>query len=354
MAPRRGHPHRGGDRRAATRPRRRATTITPVDPYRDDADAVAPRPVRRARRRQRSLPTAVTLVGSAPSVRPSSWFGADGWQQTATLQLLDLAVAVHSDDPALLALVDALYAPSTVDRSAEHALFLGRVRVGAAAGWVAAADGGVLVRTPAPGVAFRHLVYEANQMAIDATEAPVRLHAGAVARAGRAVALVGPMGARQVDARRGARGPGLGVPHRRGRRDRRRWPGAPVRQAVLARRAAAGAGGAAVGPPPALVPYLAGADSCPAAGARRGGRCAPPSSARWCCRATAGLRRPRSPSSAGRRARRRRGPRLRALGPGALAALARRDPRGAVLPAGERRSRRRVRRRSSPVFGGRA
>jgi hypothetical protein len=137
----------------------------------------------------------VTVVGSAPSVRPSSWFGTDGWQQTATLQLLDLAVAVHSDDPSLLALVDALYAPTRVDRPPDHALIVGRVRVGAEAGWVAAADGGVLVRTPAPGVAFRHLVYEANQMAIDATAAPVRLHAGAVSRAGWAVALVGPMGA---------------------------------------------------------------------------------------------------------------------------------------------------------------
>jgi hypothetical protein len=137
----------------------------------------------------------VTLVGSDPSIRSSSWFGAAGWQQTATLQLLDLAVAVHSDDPALLALVDALYAPTRVDRDPEHALFLGRVRVAAEAGYVAAADGGVLVRTTAPGVAFRHIVYEANQMAIDATTAPVRLHSGAVARDGRAVALVGPMGA---------------------------------------------------------------------------------------------------------------------------------------------------------------
>jgi hypothetical protein len=137
----------------------------------------------------------VTVVGSAPSVRPSSWFGTDGWQQTATLQLLDLAVAVHSDDPSLLALVDALFAPARVDRSADHALIVGRVRVGADDGWVAAADGGVLVRTTAPGVAFRHVVYEANQMAIDATTAPVRLHAGAVDRGGRAIALVGPMGA---------------------------------------------------------------------------------------------------------------------------------------------------------------
>ncbi len=138
----------------------------------------------------------MSSVGSpTPAARPSSWFGADGWFQTSTFALLDLTVAVHSDDAALLALVEALYAPTRTDRPAEHALFLGRARVGRGNGYFAAADGGVLVRTPAPGVAFRHLVYEANQMAIDATTTPVRLHAGAVGRAGRSVALVGPMGA---------------------------------------------------------------------------------------------------------------------------------------------------------------
>jgi hypothetical protein len=137
----------------------------------------------------------VTSVGATAGPRPSAWFGADGWFETPTLALLDLAVAVHSDDPALVALVEDLYAPACTDAVATHALFLGRARVGHDDGWFAAADGGVLVRTPAPGVAFRHLVYEANQMAIDATAAPVRLHAAAVARAGRALALVGPMGA---------------------------------------------------------------------------------------------------------------------------------------------------------------
>jgi len=127
--------------------------------------------------------------------RASSWFGDDGWVQTPTLALLDLTVAVHSDDRALVALMDELYAPTISDAAAEHALFLGRARVGAAPGYFAAVDGGMLVRTPAPGVAFRHLVYEANQMAIDATAAPVRLHSAAVERAGRAFALVGPMGA---------------------------------------------------------------------------------------------------------------------------------------------------------------
>ena len=137
----------------------------------------------------------MTPDGAAAGPRPSAWFGADGWFETPTFALLDLTVAVHSDDAALIALVDELYAPTRTDAAPAHALFLGGVRVGGAEGYVAAADGGVLVRTPAPGVAFRHLVYEANQMAIDATVAPVRLHAAAVARGGHALALVGPMGA---------------------------------------------------------------------------------------------------------------------------------------------------------------
>jgi hypothetical protein len=141
--------------------------------------------------------TRCTRHASIPTgrARPSSWFGADGWTQTSTLALLDLVVAVHSDDPALIALVEDLYAPTISDAAPEHALFLGRARVDGAAGYFAAVDGGILVRTAAPGVAFRHLVYAANQLAIDATAAPVRLHAAAVGRAGRALALVGPMGA---------------------------------------------------------------------------------------------------------------------------------------------------------------
>lgn len=134
------------------------------------------------------------LDGTA-TARRSSWFGSDGWHQAATLSLLDLRVAVHSDDPALVALIEALFAPTLTDADPEHDLFLGRARVGTDSGYFAAADGGALVRTPAPGVAFRHLVFEANQMAIDVTTTAVRLHSAAVARAGLAVAIVGPMGA---------------------------------------------------------------------------------------------------------------------------------------------------------------
>lgn len=126
---------------------------------------------------------------------PSSWFAADGWTESAPLALLDLAVAVHGDDGALVALIERLYAPTLADGTAAHHLFLGRAEVGGVEGYFVAADGGVLVRTPAPGVAFRHLVFHANQAAIDATTAPVRLHSAAVARGDAAIAIVGPMGA---------------------------------------------------------------------------------------------------------------------------------------------------------------
>jgi len=57
----------------------------------------------------------VSVVGSAPAIGTSTWFGADGWHQTASLRLLDLVVAVHSDTAAVLELVDALYAPGRTD-----------------------------------------------------------------------------------------------------------------------------------------------------------------------------------------------------------------------------------------------
>ena len=120
---------------------------TPVDPYRGTADR-EPRPVRRATTRQRPVPPAVTASDPARRSDPAPGSAPTGGSQTATLQLLDLAVAVHSDDPALLALVDALYAPTRVERPRRPRAL---PRAGARRrrdGYVAAADGGVLVRTP--------------------------------------------------------------------------------------------------------------------------------------------------------------------------------------------------------------
>ena len=181
---------------------------------------------------------------------------------------------MHSDDPALLALVDELYAPTRVDRPADHALFLGRVRVGRRRGLRSPPPtAGCSCAPRRPGVAFRHLVYEANQMAIDATAAPVRLHAGAVARAGRAVALVGPMGAGKSTLAAGL------VVARLRATSPTRWSAIdadgrvrPVREAVLARRAARGADGAGVDTPAGIAPPTSAVSGLvPAAGARRGG-----------------------------------------------------------------------------------
>jgi hypothetical protein len=117
-----------------------------------------------------------------------------GWAASSTLALLDLRVRFQAEDPAAIALLEDLYAPARVDAAAEHVLLLGRAVGEEGEGWFAAADGTVLARSPAPGVAFRHLVFAANQAAIDAT-AGLRLHAAAAVRGGRAVLLPGVMNA---------------------------------------------------------------------------------------------------------------------------------------------------------------
>ena len=116
------------------------------------------------------------------------------WTSSSTFALLDHRVVIASDEPALVSLADELYAPLRADVEAEHVLALGRAEGPEGEGWFAAADGTVLVRAAAPGVAFSHLVFAANQHAIDDT-AGVRLHAAAAVRDGHAVLLPGVMNA---------------------------------------------------------------------------------------------------------------------------------------------------------------
>ncbi len=125
----------------------------------------------------------------------SDLFVSDGWQQSARLALLDFDVAVHSDVPGAVDLIEELYAPTCRSGIAEHALVIGRTFRNGEAGYFTAQDGRVVVRTPAPTVAFSHLVFEANQQAIERSPRLVRIHAGAVAAGGRAIALPGAMGA---------------------------------------------------------------------------------------------------------------------------------------------------------------
>jgi len=122
-----------------------------------------------------------------------SGLGTD-WGESSTFAFLDHRVVVVSDDPALVALVEDLYAPLRVDAAPEHLLALGRADGPEGAGWFAAADGTVLVRSAAPGVAFSHLIFAANQQAIDDT-AGVRLHAAAAVRDEQAIVLPGVMNA---------------------------------------------------------------------------------------------------------------------------------------------------------------
>lgn len=134
----------------------------------------------------------MTLGVVAP---PSERFGAEGWVRSPLLALLDLTVAVHTDDAALAALVGALYAAAAADLDrARHVVDVGRALGHEGPGYFVAVDGAVIVRTPAPTVAFSHLVFQLNQLAIEATPG-LRLHAGAVDWSGATIVLPGAMGA---------------------------------------------------------------------------------------------------------------------------------------------------------------
>ena len=139
----------------------------------------------------------------------SSLFGGQ-WRQTARLTLLDFDVSVHSDVPGAIELIEELYAPVQRTGSAPDALIIGTAFHNSEPGYFTALGGGVIVRTPAPTVAFAHLVFEANQQAIERSPHLVRLHAAGVARDGLAVALPGAMGAGKSTLAAGLVAAGLG------------------------------------------------------------------------------------------------------------------------------------------------
>ncbi|MEP6626124.1 MAG: hypothetical protein ABJC79_16880 [Acidimicrobiia bacterium] len=125
----------------------------------------------------------------------SELFGEGGWKQTARLGLLDFDVAIHSDLPGGVELLDELYAPMRHTGRAEHSLIIGHAFRAGEPGFFTAVDGRVVVRTPAPTVAFAHLVFAANQQAIDRSPNLVRLHASGVASGAQVIAMPGAMGA---------------------------------------------------------------------------------------------------------------------------------------------------------------
>jgi hypothetical protein len=119
-----------------------------------------------------------------------AWAGS-----TARLRLLDFDVVMRSDDARVAALLDELYAPLAGAGEAEHVLALHAAGTSAHPRWEVNLDGVRLLRSRAASIAFRHLLWEANQQAITRTQGAVLIHAAAVADGERAVVLPGPMGA---------------------------------------------------------------------------------------------------------------------------------------------------------------
>lgn len=118
---------------------------------------------------------------------------AEDWHSTCAYALLDAVVRITTDDRDLLSLLEELYAATVTDAPATVDLVVGRAPGPDGTGWFVARDGVVLVRTPGPTVAFNHLVFEANQQAIERTVGAVRLHASAVVHDRGAVVCAGAM-----------------------------------------------------------------------------------------------------------------------------------------------------------------
>lgn len=131
---------------------------------------------------------------SPPAMLASSLLRTEGWYRSHRLALLDFDVAVHSDDSALIELVDELYSPLQRSGDAEHALLIGQSGPADRPSFFVALDGEVIVRSPASTVAFSHLIFVANQQAIERTTRLVKLHAAGAVFNDQAIVLPGPMG----------------------------------------------------------------------------------------------------------------------------------------------------------------
>jgi hypothetical protein len=92
-------------------------------------------------------------------------------------------------------LLHELYEPLRAPGEAEHVLSVRAAGDGDRPWWEVHLDGVRVLRTRAASIAFRQLLWEANQQAIDRTTDRVLVHAAAAARGGDAVVIVGPMGA---------------------------------------------------------------------------------------------------------------------------------------------------------------
>ncbi len=118
-----------------------------------------------------------------------------GWTHTSSLALLDLDVTVYSDEPEVVLLVQELFAPLATTRPAQRVLSMGSATVEDRPGYCVALDGVVIARTTAPSVAFTHLLFDTNRLAIENAVGPVVLHAAGAVAGDIAIALPGPMDA---------------------------------------------------------------------------------------------------------------------------------------------------------------
>src|SRR4051794_20629224 len=114
--------------------------------------------------------------------------------ETPRLALLDFEVVLRTDDAALASYLSDLFAsvhhPDPYQRATSMLSLVFR-----RGEYLVHLDGVRMVATPAPSIAFAHLLWQANREAIDRTRGAVLIHAAAAARDGIAVVLPGAMNA---------------------------------------------------------------------------------------------------------------------------------------------------------------
>lgn len=109
--------------------------------------------------------------------------------------MLDFDVSVHTDDVELANLIDELYEPLRSAGPSENVLTIGRAGDRAQPHYFVGLNERIVIRTPAASVAFTHLLFTANQCAIEGTSNAVRIHAAAAIVDGVTVVIPGAMGA---------------------------------------------------------------------------------------------------------------------------------------------------------------
>jgi hypothetical protein len=115
---------------------------------------------------------------------------------TSRLRLLGFDVEMRSTDSSVVELLTQLYAALRTDGVAAHVLSLSSAPgARGAPAWEVHLDGVRLARSPASSIALRHLLWEANQQAIERTDDLVLVHAAGAVLDGGALIFPGPMGA---------------------------------------------------------------------------------------------------------------------------------------------------------------